>query len=145
MVSFASFHMWCHRCEPSPCQSPSQGSARNVEWMGRKLQRDSGGGEEVEEGDFLRPNQRWWFSTSSWTSFQTVWLLIPSACDIIGNWAPALRKHAGELGRMWLKLRSARRRRAREKRVKNEHREAIVQAKSRCFWPCMRSLLRFVS
>lgn len=42
---------------------------------------------------------------------------------------------------MWLKLRSACRRRAREKRVKNEHREAIVHAKSRC----MKSLLRFVS
>lgn len=94
------------------------------------------GGEENCRGGFLCPNQRWCFSTSSWMSFQTVKLLIPRACDIIGDWAPALRKHAGELGRMWLKLWSACRRHAREKRVMDEHREVIVQAKkSHCCGP----------
>lgn len=108
---FASFRTWCPHCELSPCHSLRSG------------------------GSFLCPKQRWCFSISSWMSFQTVQLLIPRACDIIGNWAPALRKHAGQLGRMWLKLWSACRRHAREKRVMDEHREAIVQAKSRCCGP----------
>lgn len=121
-----------------PCYSPSHGSVWNAGWMGRKLQRDSGGWRRGTSCIQTRDDD---FPPHRGQIFQTVWLLIPRACDIIGNWAPALRKHAGQLGRMWLKLRSACRRRAREKRVKNEHREAIVHAKSRC----MRSLLRFVS
>lgn len=126
---FASFHTWRHHCELSPCHSLSPLPRANAKcWMEGK--KSAGWG-----GDFLCPNQRWCFSTSSCMSFQTVQLLIPRACDIIGNWAPALRKHAGELGRMWLKLWSACRRRAREKRVMDEHREAIVQAKSHCCGP----------
>lgn len=143
MVSLASFHTWCHCSEASPCHLPSHGSVRNAEWTGRKLQKGQrgwgrrGGGWgtscfQTRDGDFPPHRGR---------LFQTVWLLIPGACDIIGNRAPALRKHAGKLGRMWLKLRSAFRRRAREKRVKDGHRVAIVQAKSRC----MRSPLRSVS
>lgn len=111
-------------CHGVICRLLSHRPVWNAEWKRRKLRRDTAG--------FLCPEQGWCFSTSSWRPCQTVRLLIPSACDIIGSWAPALHKHAGELGRMWLKLWSACHRSAREKRGMDEHRPAIVQAKLDC-------------
>lgn len=77
-------------------------------------------------------NPGWFFPPHPGGLFQTVRLLIPRARDIIGNRAPALRKHAGELGRMWLKLWSAVADMLERNVGWTRHRLAIVHAKPDC-------------
>lgn len=74
-------------------------------------------------------NPGWFFPPGPGGRFLTVLLLIPRTCDIIGSWAPALCKHAGELGRMWLKLWSM------VADMLESNRQAIVHAKPDCSGP----------
>lgn len=136
--------MWCQSrrvialtCHGVICRHLSHRSMRNAEFR-EKLCRERE--RHTEEGvSCIRlvvvANPGWFFPPRPGGLFNSATLNTQSPCDIIGNWAPALRKHAGEFGKDVTQAVVNGCRHAREQCRMDQHRLAIVHAKPDCSGP----------